>query len=137
PAQQQHPGYRYGYAQELFFGGDNDPERLAFLGRLPAILCVGLLVLTVFSFLWRYYGSGAAAAGALAAALLPDVLAHGGVAYSDVPVALMILASLWAWHEAARRETLTTAGIAGALTAIAVGIKFSAVALIPAAGLIG
>jgi hypothetical protein len=66
-------------------------------------------------------------------ALLPDVLAHGAVAYNDVPLALTYLAALWATDVFVRRPGLRTGAVVGVLAAAALGIKFSAVALVPAA----
>lgn len=130
------PGYRYGYAQNYFFSIGNDPERVAFLGRLPAVLFVVLLVVLVYAFTASRIGVGAGLLAALLTGFLPDVLAHGGVAYSDVPLALLVLASLWAGDAVIRRPTMGRALLAGALTGLAIGTKFSAIALLPAAGLL-
>ena len=132
----ENSGYRYGYAQSYFSSVGNDPERIAFLGRLPAVACVVLLVVLVFAFTMKSHGPGAALLAALLTAFMPDVMAHGGVAYSDLPLALLVLASLWACDLAVRRPTPRHAVMAGALIAVAIGIKFSAVALLPTAGLL-
>jgi hypothetical protein len=123
---------RYVYARLFFWGVGNDAQALLFRARLvAAILAAGLVLLT-----WAYARRAAGpVAGLLAGTLvafLPDVLAHGGVAYGDVPVALLFLAGLWAIDEAAREPGPARAGLAGLLCALAVGVKFSAILLAPA-----
>src|SRR5690606_18078958 len=77
-------GYHYAYAQHFFFKSSNDPERLAFLGRLGAVACALGLVLVAFAFTRRLAGDTAALIAAALVAFMPDVLAHGGIAYNDV-----------------------------------------------------
>ena len=124
--------YRYRYAQLFFSGGGNGPERMAFLGRLPAALCALLLAILAFAFARRHYGDGAGLLAATLVAFLPDVLAHGGVAYEDVPVTLAYFFALWRIDDALRRPSTARAVGAGLAVGIALGIKNSAVALAPA-----
>ncbi|MGH7506279.1 MAG: glycosyltransferase family 39 protein, partial [Longimicrobiales bacterium] len=63
-------------------------------------------------------------------------LAHGGVAYNDLPLALAYLLAIWAFDAAARRPSWHTGAIAGASLALAFAIKFSAITLLPVAALI-
>jgi hypothetical protein len=129
-------GYRYRYAQNFFWRSGNDPERLALLGRLPAALCAVGLVLLVFAYTRSLGGPAAGLTAALLTAALPDVLAHGGVAYNDVPLALALLAAVWAISVAIRTPSASRALAAGLLIAAALGIKNSAVALAPIAGVL-
>jgi hypothetical protein len=122
---------RYTYAREFFWTTGNDPERLAFLGRLPAAVFAGLLVLATFAMA----GRSGPAEGLLAAGLvafLPDVLGHGGVAYNDVPLALLYVLAVAAADAAVRRPSIARGVAAGLVLALAVGVKFSAVAVLPA-----
>lgn len=126
---------RYTYAREFFWTSGNDPERLAFLGRLPGSLCVMLLVLGAFGLASR---SGSAQ-GLLAAGLVafvPDVLAHGGVAYNDLPLALAYLVAIAVADTAVRRPSVWLGALAGTAGALAVGVKFSAVVIAPAIALL-
>ena len=52
-------GYRYRYAREFFWRVGNDPERVAFLGRLGAVACAAGLIVAVFFFALRW-GAGPA-----------------------------------------------------------------------------
>ena len=126
---QRKMGYRYQYAQAFFWTHGNDAEKLAFLGRLPAVLCALLLIASVFAFMRTYFGDGAAVIAATITAFLPDVLAHGGVAYNDIPVALTFFLGAWLLDEAIRRPTVAKAIGAGIMCALALGIKNSAIGL--------
>lgn len=132
-AVQQAASYRYEYARQFFWGEGNDPERLAFAGRLVGALFGTLLVLLTFALTRSRWGEGAGLAAACMVAFLPDVLAHGGVAYNDVPLALLFLASVFAVDRTVREPTVLRALGAGALMGIALGIKISAAALAPIA----
>jgi len=119
----------YLYARQFFWGSANDPEKLAFLGRLGGALCVVLLVLSVFLFARRRFGDAPALLAAWLVAFLPDVLAHGGVACNDLPLALTYFLAAWAIDAAVRCPTLVRGAVSGASVALAVGTKFSAIVL--------
>src|SRR5206468_6358561 len=101
--------YRYRYGAFFFSSSGNDPERMAFLGRLPAALCALLLVTLGFAFARRHYGDGAGLLAATLVAFLPDVLAHGGDAYNDLPVALAYFFAAWPIQEVERPPSIATA----------------------------
>ena len=54
---------------------------------VAVIMALGLILVT-FLFTRRHWGDPAALLAAALVAFLPDVLGHGGVAYSDLPVTL-------------------------------------------------
>jgi len=112
--------YRYRYASAFYSGSANDPERVALLGRLPALMIALLLTVVVFLYTRRFWGDAAGFTAATLTAFLPDILAHGGVAYNDVPIALAILAAAWAIDETVRRPALHRGLLAGLLTGIAI-----------------
>ncbi len=128
-------GYRYRYARQFFWRSGNDAERIAFLGRLMGVACAMTLVFVVYRFV-KPWGPGPAVLAAALVAFLPDLLAHSGVAYNDVPLALVFLLSLWAMDTAARRPGWRRGAVAGGSVALALSIKFSAIVLIPIAVLI-
>jgi hypothetical protein len=135
-AAQRQMGYRYRYAQIFFWAQGNDPELLAFLGRLPAVLCAVLLALSVFAFTRRHYGDAPAVMAAGIVAFMPDVLAHGGVAYNDIAIAFAFFAAMWLFDDAVRRPTVSRAVFAGVMAGLALGIKNSAIGLAPFAVLL-
>lgn len=144
PAYLSHPAYpaeqagewnsrtRYAYARAFFWSTGNDARTLLFRARLVAVAIAAALVLLVGGIATRLGGGPGGAIAALLVAFLPDVLAHGGVAYNDIPLALAYLAALWQIDAALRRPSVGRGAAAGALIALALGVKFSAVVLGPA-----
>lgn len=120
---------RFIYAQELYFRIGNDPERIAFYTRLVAILFFLGLAAAVATFTWRAVGPSAALLATVFTVFLPDVLAHAGIAYNDLPLAFAFFLGTWAWDVAIRRPTVKHAVLAAVLSGLALGIKFSALAL--------
>jgi Dolichyl-phosphate-mannose-protein mannosyltransferase len=127
--------FRYTYSREFFWTTGNDPERIALLGRSVAALFAGLLVLATWGLVRRQSGTAAILAAVLVA-FLPDVVAHGGVAYNDLPLAFAYLLAVLSLDAAVRRPTAGRGAVAGLCVALALGIKFSAVILAPVAGLL-
>jgi hypothetical protein len=123
---------RYDYAKE-FYWSLNNPKRIALLSRGPAILMALALTLLSFRVASELGGPGAGLLAATLVAFLPDVLAHGAVAYSDVPLALAYLASVWTLDRAIRDPSASRGVLAGAAVAFALGMKFSAVLVGPVA----
>ncbi|MGH7448914.1 MAG: glycosyltransferase family 39 protein, partial [Longimicrobiales bacterium] len=120
------------YARTFYFGLDNDPRRLAFLARTMGVAIGALLILVTFLFTRTAAGPRAAVLAAALVAFLPDVLAHSGISYNDVPVALVVLFTLWSADAAIRDPRPWRAALCGAVLGLALGVKFSAVALGPA-----
>jgi 4-amino-4-deoxy-L-arabinose transferase-like glycosyltransferase len=133
PAVKRMMGYRYAYAAEFFFKPGVDSQRLTFLGRLPAAMVALLLIGVTFFFARWAAGDRAAVIAALLVAFLPDVLAHGGVAYNDVPVTAAIFGAVWLIDVALRRPSWRNGIFAGLAIGLALGVKNSAVALCPIA----
>jgi hypothetical protein len=127
-------GFRY--AQELYFGRGNDAEMLVFRARLIAMAVGAALVLLVFAFVRRHYGEAAAVIAAAMTAFLPDLLAHGGISYNDVPIALAYFGAVWGLDRAVRTPAVKTVLVAAVLVAIALSVKYSAVALAPIAAVL-
>lgn len=127
-------GWRY--ARTLVFESGNDPRRLLSRARLVGVLVVGALVVTAGLFAGWVAGPVAAAFAAMLVAATPDVLAHGGVAYNDLPLAFGYLLAVWAIDAAVRRPTPLRGALAGGATALALGIKLSALAVLPVAFLL-
>ena len=127
---------RWDYARALFFGGRNDPEVLLPRSRLVATAMAAALVLAAGLFGLWIAGPATGVLAALLTGLVPDVLGHGGVAYNDVPLALAFLLSVWAFDASVRIPGWRMGGLAGVALACAFGMKMSALALLPIAGLL-
>ena len=122
--------YRFRYARMLFFESGNDPIGLAFRMRLVAVAIAMGLVALLYLYA-RRFGRGVALLAATLLAFMPDMLAHGGIAYNDVPMALVFLLGAWALDEMVRQPTWQRSILAGAACALALSVKFSAIALAP------
>ena len=124
---------RYGYARAFLWQSGNRPEAIVMATRLVGLACGAMLVLATYLLARRRIGEGAALAAAMLAAFVPDVLAHSGIAYSDVPVALAMLLAVFALDRAVRVPSARNAALAGFACALALMVKFSAVILAPVA----
>jgi 4-amino-4-deoxy-L-arabinose transferase-like glycosyltransferase len=123
----------FNYGQDALFRSGNDPERIAFAARIVAMLFAMGLGLAVATFAWRRAGPRAALFATTMVMLMPDIMAHAGIAYGDLPSALLFLLGLWAWDLAVRNPTARTAIVAAVVTGLALSVKFNALALGPAA----
>lgn len=127
---------RWDYARALLFRLGNEPTELLARARFVGTVLVVVLVAVAGAFAWWIAGPFAGAVAASFTALLPDVLAHGGVAYNDLPLALAYLLAVWALDSAVRVPTPWRGALAGLAVTAAFGIKMSALALVPVAGLL-
>lgn len=127
---------RFPFGQLFFHGAGNDGHRLLLLARSVAAVIAGMLVLLTYAFTARRVGRAPALLAAGLTAFLPDVLAHGGVAYNDLPLAVAFLGALWALDANARLPGVRRGAVAGAVLAVALTVKNSALALLPVALLI-
>jgi hypothetical protein len=127
------PGRSFDYARQLFFQQGNDGPTLIFRTRLIAVAMGVCLLLLVFAFARRCCGDVAAIVAVGMTAFLPDLIAHGGIAYNDVPAAVTLFAAVWALDRAAAAPAGRNVVAAAALTAVALSVKYSAIALAPIA----
>jgi hypothetical protein len=122
---------RYHYARAFFWQAGNDPDRLALLSRLAAVLMGALLVVATYVAGRRHMDRGPALLAATLVAFLPDVLAHAGIAYNDLPLALAILVTACALDTAVRTPTVGRVGGAGIATALTVCVKATGLVVVP------
>lgn len=118
--------FRYQYAKRFFWESGNDADALLFRGRLIGAAFALLLLLTVFFFTRSMAGEAEAAVATILVAFLPDVLAHSGVAYTDVPFAWSYLVLIWALHRLIATPTMARGAASGAALALCFAIKNSA-----------
>ncbi|MEM7414508.1 MAG: hypothetical protein AAF389_03365 [Gemmatimonadota bacterium] len=132
---------RWDYARALHFGAGNDPQRVLGRARWVTTLLAVILIAGSGAFAWWAASAAVgpavgASAGLLASVLtatMPDVLAHGGVAYNDLPLACAFLFAVWALDVLVRKPTVVSGATAGLAVAISFGMKMSALALGPIA----
>ena len=111
------------------------PERELTLMRL-GILPFFLLAAAVL-YLWarRHFGNAVAAVATGLFTLLPPVLAHGGVATTDMPLTGCLMAAFFALLLWAEEPTWVHSVLLGVTVTLAVVSKFTALGFFPAAAL--
>jgi len=105
---------------------------LARLGVLPFYVLAAVIV-----WIWsrRLFGEGAAVVAVLLFTSLPPVLAHAGLATTDMPLTASLSAALLALTVWIGQPTRTRTLILGLTVTLAVLSKFSALMFLPACGL--
>jgi 4-amino-4-deoxy-L-arabinose transferase-like glycosyltransferase len=120
-----------GYA--FFYQSGNDPDWLLFTARAMNSLFGAATVLLVYFWARGIWGEAGALVSAAFCALCPTMLAHSGLATSDMAMAFFLLAAAGAYwrhlHDGRFRVWLLSAALLG-LAAVA---KYSSVLLLPLA----
>jgi hypothetical protein len=114
-------------------GRSQDPRLIRTPRLLNTLLVAVPLMLTVFWWLWRRRGLGAALLGGGLLALSPTIVAHGAVATTDASLALFTTLGLAAIAWLAARPSAARAVVCAFAIAAAMSAKYSGVFLIPVA----
>jgi len=116
---------------DFFYQSRNDPDWLLFSARAMNSLFGAATALLVFFWSHRLWGTAGAFVSLGFCILCPTMLAHSGLATSDMAMAFFLIAAptayWWHLHDARRRIWLLSATTLG-LAAVA---KFTAVLLLP------
>ncbi len=126
----------WGVGREYFFGSGSDPVGMLAGGRaMMVVLGVALLFLV-----WRWahslWGPGGGLLALAGAAFCPHLLAHSGLATSDIAASLGFMAAPLAWWRLLHKITLGRILLAGAATTFLALAKFSSVLLSPVVALL-
>jgi len=108
-----------------------DPDRFVMLMRLGTLPFFVLASLVVFRWARRCFGGAAAALATLLFTLLPPVLAHAGVATTDMGVTACLAAAFLAMLAWAESPDWRRAIVFGVATAASVLTKFTALGYFP------
>ncbi len=121
-------------SEDLLWNRGINTTRVVLLARLP-ILWLGLL-LGALVYRWgrEEYGPASAILALTLYAFCPNVLAHAGLATTDLGVAAFFVAALYAWTRFLHRRTAGWLAISGLAFGLAQAAKYSALALIPLLG---
>ncbi|AOS44541.1 hypothetical protein Verru16b_01604 [Lacunisphaera limnophila] len=120
----------------FFFGAGNNPARMLTGARAMNALFGAAVLLLVPYWAWHLFGPAGALVALVFGATCPTLLAHSGLATSDMAMAFFLLAavSAWWWHlHDPRRRVLALSAVTFGLACVA---KFSAVLLPPLFGLL-
>ena len=122
---------RYYYSRTLLWGLGNPAEHLMMVTRAVALFFGTATVVATFLGARRHMAAWAALFAAALVAFLPDMLAHSGVAYSDIPLTFGFLACLYLFDAAVRSPTPGRVALAGVACALTVCVKYSGLILGP------
>ncbi len=120
-----------GFSQDLLWKQGIDTDRVIFLARLPIVFLGLLLGALICRWGWELYGNGGALVALALYALSPNVLAHAGLATTDLGVAAFYVATLYAWARFLRSWSVRWLAVGGLLFGLAQAAKFSALLLGP------
>ncbi len=112
-------------------------EAATWRARLPSLALLGLLVGVVFGWSRSLYGTAGASLSGILVASSPALLAHGGLATTDIHAAFAMTLAAFCWSRFHDRPDPRRAAAAAATLGLALCTKFSALALLPAFALSG
>lgn len=134
------PGWEDGaywpVSNRFLYESGHDLPRLLAAGRLMNALLGGALVLVVFGWARSLFGPWGGAISAVLAAFCPHLLAHAGLANSDITISLAFPLALLAWWRLLHRVTAGRIGLAGLAVGALALAKYSAVFFAPIAVLL-
>ncbi|MEI6106766.1 MAG: glycosyltransferase family 39 protein [Opitutae bacterium] len=120
----------------FFYEQGNDHERMLAQARAMNSLFGAATLLLVFFWSWRLWGAAGAIISTILGGLCPTMLAHSGLATSDMAATFFLLASTGAYwrhlHDGRRRWWLLSTLIFG----LACVAKYTAVLLLPVFGVL-
>lgn len=121
-------------SDDLLHGDGSYFRNLTFarLGVLPFFLIATAIV---YAWTWRVFGATAALLGTVLFTTLPIILAHSGIATTDMPGTAMLLAALFAFSLWLEDPTLFRNFMCGLCLALAILSKFSNLLFLPVCAL--
>jgi hypothetical protein len=134
------PRNRY-FKTEAFLDGrdfvsQNGPDRILLRVRLAAALFSVILALLVFWAAREMFGEGAAY---LALALLvfdPNILAHGALVTTDMPLTCCLFASVYAFYRYVRSPSLARLALTGLAAGLTLAVKHTGLLVFPTLALL-
>jgi hypothetical protein len=121
--------------QDLWKGEPEDPALVSLARRSHVVVVGSGLVALVYFWLLARRGRQAAAIGGTLLVFSPSVIAHSSIATTDATVTLCVLLALAALDRYARRPGAASFAITAVTLALAIAAKYSALFLLPLAGL--
>ncbi|MEP0815177.1 MAG: glycosyltransferase family 39 protein [bacterium] len=86
------------HAKDFWSANHENRKEILFLARIPFLLLSSLMCVFVFLFARSIYNEKAGILALFIFAFEPNIIAHASLANSDVPVAMMVLATLYFAH---------------------------------------
>jgi 4-amino-4-deoxy-L-arabinose transferase-like glycosyltransferase len=115
----------------------NDGDRLLFWGRLPIVLLSLLLGAAVFCCARELYGWKAGCLALALYLLTPDLIAHGQIVTTDLPITAFMFTACYFFYRTLRRVTVWNVAVTCLAVGLALVTKFSSGLLFPMLALVG
>lgn len=120
------------FARKFFFQPGLDPTRIIFWARLPILFLSVIFGFFVYRWAAELFGFGAGLSALALYSFCPDVLAHAGLATSDMAVAFFFFMTIWRFWKFLRKQTVKNIILTGIMAGCALVSKFSAALIFPA-----
>ncbi len=122
---------QWAFGKHFLTEANDNGKALVFWARFMTALLASALCVAVYAFARALYGTAAGLLAALLAATSPNLLAHGGLATTDLGVAAFTLFATFAFWRAVHDPRPARFALAGCAFAGALLTKFSGVFLAP------
>ncbi len=120
-----------------FLYRENDADRVVLLGRLAVLPLTLLLGFLVFRWSKDHFGRGAATFALFLCSFEPNILAHGRLMNTDLPVATFFFLSVYCFFRLTQAATWARLVLAGISLGLALVTKYTAVLAVPILVLLG
>ncbi len=119
------------FAQKFFYQEGFTQDEIIFWARLPILLLS--LVFGFFVYRWssELFGFVGGIASLVLFAFCPDILAHSGLATSDLSVAFFFYMTIWRFWKYLDKQNAKNLVLAGVMAGLAFLSKFSAILIFP------
>jgi hypothetical protein len=121
----------YAEGNSILYAGHHYFRTLA-LARMGILPFFVIACIVVWSWSRRLFGTGAALASTLLFTMLPPILAHSGLATTDMACATFVLASIYAFSRWLERPSWWQSFLLGVSMALAALSKYSSLVFLPA-----
>ncbi len=119
------------FAQKFFYQPGLSQDRIIFLARLPTLLLGVLFGYFVFVWARELFGDVGGVAALTLYAFCPDILAHSGLATSDIFIAFFFYMTLWRFWKYLKKQSRKNLVLTGVMAGLAFLSKFSAILILP------
>jgi hypothetical protein len=116
----------------MYQGGEEHASRVLLLARLPIMAATLATLVVVFLFAQHLFGGWAGVLALVLASANPSVLAHGGLATTDMVLSGLLLTAVWAICRSYPSGSLYgSVAAASVIAGLALATKFTALPVIP------
>lgn len=119
------------FAQKFFYQEGLSQDKIIFWARLPIVFLSILFGYFVYIWARELFGLTGGLVALSLYVFCPDILAHSGLATSDISIAFFFYMTLWRYWKYLHKQSRKNLILAGAMAGLAFLSKFSAVMLFP------